>query len=212
MAEGSSSGRDVKAAILEAAESIFADFGYHGTTTRAIAEAAHVNLALIHYHFGSKEQLHDKILFNQAIPLNRARLRRLDAVLAETKTPTLRAVLEALLQANLEYVVANPRSARNYARIADRIAYGVDQRSRRLMSELFDEVAEKYIAAIQLSLPGMSRQDAVWAYALLVIAGKQLFEKSSRVAFEKEDWAPQEVYDRILAFALAGIRGLGAVA
>jgi AcrR family transcriptional regulator len=50
------------AAILEAARSLFAERGFAGTSTRAIATAAGVNLAMIHYYFGNKEQLYQRVV------------------------------------------------------------------------------------------------------------------------------------------------------
>lgn len=44
-------------AIMETAEALFAEKGFHGTSVRDIAEMAHVNLAMISYYFGSKEKL-----------------------------------------------------------------------------------------------------------------------------------------------------------
>lgn len=38
--------------ILNAAEKLFADLGYKGTTTRAIAKKAKVNTAMLSYYFG----------------------------------------------------------------------------------------------------------------------------------------------------------------
>lgn len=43
--------------IMEAAERLFADKGFSGTSVRDISEAAGVNLAMISYYFGSKEKL-----------------------------------------------------------------------------------------------------------------------------------------------------------
>lgn len=42
---------------MEAAEKLFAEQGFAGTSVRDIAETAHVNLAMISYYFGSKEKL-----------------------------------------------------------------------------------------------------------------------------------------------------------
>jgi AcrR family transcriptional regulator len=42
---------------MEAAEALFAEQGFAGTSVRDIAEAAGVNLAMISYYFGSKEKL-----------------------------------------------------------------------------------------------------------------------------------------------------------
>jgi AcrR family transcriptional regulator len=48
---------DKQIQIMEAAERLFADHGFSGTSVRDIAEAAGVNLAMISYYFGSKEKL-----------------------------------------------------------------------------------------------------------------------------------------------------------
>jgi AcrR family transcriptional regulator len=55
--EAKSDEKSTKARILKAAEGMFARNGYSGTTTREIVEEAGVNIALLHYHWGSKEEL-----------------------------------------------------------------------------------------------------------------------------------------------------------
>ena len=42
---------------MQAAEELFAEKGFDGTSVRDIAETAGVNLAMINYYFGSKEKL-----------------------------------------------------------------------------------------------------------------------------------------------------------
>jgi len=44
-------------ALLDAAEQLLVDVGYAGITTRKLAEAAGVNHGLVHYYFGSNENL-----------------------------------------------------------------------------------------------------------------------------------------------------------
>lgn len=48
---------NAKEAILDAAMRVFARYGYEGASLPRIAEAAEVAHPLIHYHFGSKENL-----------------------------------------------------------------------------------------------------------------------------------------------------------
>lgn len=48
---------DSRAEILEAARTLFAARGFQGATTRSIAERAGVDVALIHYFFGTKAGL-----------------------------------------------------------------------------------------------------------------------------------------------------------
>lgn len=48
--------------ILKAAERLFAERGYDGTSVRAIVARAHVNQAAINYHFEGKEGLYREVL------------------------------------------------------------------------------------------------------------------------------------------------------
>jgi AcrR family transcriptional regulator len=48
---------ETKVKILAATDHLFGDLGFDATTTRDIAERSGVNKALIHYHFGSKDEL-----------------------------------------------------------------------------------------------------------------------------------------------------------
>jgi AcrR family transcriptional regulator len=48
-------------AIIETAEKLFAVTGFDGTSVRDIAQAAEVNVAMISYYFGSKEQLMEAV-------------------------------------------------------------------------------------------------------------------------------------------------------
>ncbi|WBV61336.1 TetR/AcrR family transcriptional regulator [Chryseobacterium camelliae] len=48
--------------ILYAAEKLFAELGFEGTSTREIAKAANVNISMISYYFGSKEKLYEKLV------------------------------------------------------------------------------------------------------------------------------------------------------
>jgi len=56
---------DKQIQIMEAAEKLFAEQGFAGTSVRDIAEAAHVNLAMISYYFGSKEKLMEAMFLHR---------------------------------------------------------------------------------------------------------------------------------------------------
>lgn len=47
-----------KLELIKAAGKLFAEHGFEGVSTRKIAKSASVNLGLIHYHFGTKENLY----------------------------------------------------------------------------------------------------------------------------------------------------------
>jgi TetR/AcrR family transcriptional regulator, regulator of cefoperazone and chloramphenicol sensitivity len=53
---------NTKEALLEAAGELFADSGLEGVSVRSISKKAHANIAAIHYHFGSKENLYLQVV------------------------------------------------------------------------------------------------------------------------------------------------------
>ncbi len=64
-----------KAAIIQAAGELFANFGFNGVTARQVAAQAGVSLGAIPYHFGSMEALYEEVLVtavkvsDEAVPL-----------------------------------------------------------------------------------------------------------------------------------------------
>lgn len=53
---------DKKEKILEAAEKLFGEHGYDGTSTRMLAKEAGINIAMLSYYFGSKEKLFEAMV------------------------------------------------------------------------------------------------------------------------------------------------------
>lgn len=73
--EGEERGGDTRSRILEAATMHFAEKGFDGARTQAIADDAGVNKAMLYYHFRDKEHLylemltgHFHVIFRQVFP------------------------------------------------------------------------------------------------------------------------------------------------
>lgn len=47
----------MKGRILKAARRVFGEYGFHGTTTRMIAEDVGIDISTLHYHWGDKSDL-----------------------------------------------------------------------------------------------------------------------------------------------------------
>src|SRR5437588_2066460 len=56
------SSEERRAAIVKAVRRLFAEKGFHGTTTRELAEAAGVSEALLFKHFPNKEALYGAMM------------------------------------------------------------------------------------------------------------------------------------------------------
>jgi AcrR family transcriptional regulator len=53
-----------KARILKVARKVFGEYGYHGGTTRMIAEEVGIDLSTIHYHWGEKKDLYEAVILD----------------------------------------------------------------------------------------------------------------------------------------------------
>ncbi|MDO7743098.1 MAG: TetR/AcrR family transcriptional regulator [Pedobacter sp.] len=61
---------DKKANILSAAETLFSELGYEGTSTRQIAKESGANMSMINYYFGSKEGVFLEIMNKRLLEFN----------------------------------------------------------------------------------------------------------------------------------------------
>jgi AcrR family transcriptional regulator len=204
---------DTPTAILDAAERIFAESGFHGATTRAIAEGAGANPALIHYHFGSKEALYEAVFARRSDAINGERRAQL-AALQAGRAPTLEAVLAALLEPTIALGRDPSRGGAQYARLLAHVAAGTDPRSQRLARERYDDTARLFIAAIAAAVPGLSATDAVRVYLHAISIGMALMAPTGRARDLSDgaiaDEALERIVDRAVRFIAAGIRAMAA--
>ena len=93
-----------KAAVLAAAERLFALHGFQNVSVRDITAEAGVNLASVNYHFGSKDALLFEIFRRRTAELNRERARMLhEANGRHAGKPPIREILEALFAPPLRW-------------------------------------------------------------------------------------------------------------
>lgn len=149
---------DTKQKILDAAERLIAEQGYAATSLRQIIAEAGVNLASVHYHFGSKEELLDEVVKRKADPVNAKRLELLDRAVAESAPgyPPVGQVLEAFLAPTAEAANRNPQFVKVMGRI---LAEGLLQ---RVVEKNFKPVSGKFFAAIRQVVPDLPEAEFQW--------------------------------------------------
>jgi AcrR family transcriptional regulator len=155
---------DTKQKILDTAERLFSSQGYDATSLRHIIAEAGVNLAAIHYHFGSKDELLDELIMRKAGPVNRERMARLDQVEAEAagRRPSLEKVLEAFLLPMSEAADRNPQFVRLMGRIhAEGLMQSVVRRH-------FQEIIARFFSAMRKAVPELPEQEFLWRVHFMV--------------------------------------------
>lgn len=95
--------RDTEALILQAAEREFLEKGYSGAKTTAIAQAAGVTHAMLHYYFRTKEKLFEKIAVGKMNQLKRVMF----GVIGNPDLP-LRERIKQGVEQHFDFIAENP--------------------------------------------------------------------------------------------------------
>jgi len=204
---------DRRAAILNAAEELFAKHGYDGVTLRSIAKRAGVDLALPNYYFGPKRDLFDAVLMRRAEVLNAWRLKALeDALSAARPNP---ASVEAIVRAYLGPLltgahVAEPGWKHYYALIA--YVNNSPEWGGRLMTQFFDPLIDQFIDALRLSLGDVDEKALFWSYHCFSGALTLTFAETGRIDHLSKGLCRSDdldgAYEHVVRFITAGFESI----
>ena len=154
--------------ILDCAENLFADSGFHATSVRDIATLAECQFALIGYHFGAKSELLDHVLARRSSVLNEERMERLDRLRDRSKGKpiAIRELVEAFVGAIMDRAGQGDAGWSNYTRLIAAIAISAEW--SYLTDKHFNEVARLYVAEMKRSLPKVTDERLHQAFFFLL--------------------------------------------
>src|SRR5262245_21695233 len=120
---------ETRTRILDAAEELFMQQGFGGTSMRLLTSKAGVNLAAVNYHFGSKDALIEAVFRRRLDPMNAARIAALERAEAEAgarsggqeaRALTPEAIIRAFVGESLRMVEDGKDGGRDFIRLLDR--------------------------------------------------------------------------------------------
>ena len=203
---------DTKEEILNAAEVLFARAGYHAASMRAITESAGVNLALVNYHFGSKEALLEAVIARRLRPVNELRLRRLQEIRSRAGERNISPDLPEILRAYIEPVFGTGDSERGWADFANLIGRAfteTDETAQKILLRHMKPANQLMLELLGAALPDLSGQEVFWRYQFLIGALGRAIRMNSSPGYErlkKNFEADSETLIRMLvSFAGAGM-------
>lgn len=202
-----------KEEILDAAETLFAARGFEGASMRAIAEAAGVAQALLHYHYRTKEGLFEAMFLRRSGAINRIRLARLDVMSARGR-PSVEDIVEALLRPTIEAGHDPSGGGGRFASLILAVSTAEGEWQKGLVARSYDPMAERFIDALMGALPGLDRANATWGYLFIVGAALTQMAPTGRAdrlsAGAASDVDSDAMLARAVIFAAAGLRALAA--
>ena len=106
--------KSTKLKIMDAAEKLFAEKGYEGTSIRAICSTARANVAAVHYHFNGKEGVVEAIFERRMVGLAARRKELLDNAFAQNELPDVRSLIETFVLPLAELIASAGSSGQAY--------------------------------------------------------------------------------------------------
>jgi len=153
---------ETRTRILDAAEELFMQHGFEGTSMRLLTTNAGVNLAAVNYHFGSKHALIEAVFRRRLDPMNTARIAELDKLEAEQRAPSPEAIIRAFITPGLRLMEDGKTGGRNFTRLLGRTYTEPNKLLRQLIGQMYAPTMQRYKAALERALPQMPREELVW--------------------------------------------------
>lgn len=201
--------------ILDAAETLFAEWGFHATSLRQITDRAGVNVASVNYHFGSKERLLDSVLTRRLQPLNAERMKRLaefqESCLASGEPVSVRGIYRCFLDPTLMAVMSG--QAGNLSLIMGRIFTEFKGVMMARVAPLLEPVIDAYIVALCDALPEFSKNEVTIRFRMSMGAMHHAIH-TLRANMDdalpqalKCDLSPDEMVEILIGFVSRGMEG-----
>lgn len=177
---------DTRTQILEAAEQLFGERGYRGTSIRAITERAGANLAAVGYHFGSKQDLLAAVTQRVIEPITAAQGAGLDRLLAHTPQPSVAELVEVFAGPLFDEMPGGARTSRLIMTILSDPA----EEMRGWTGPAVDTVQDRFLAAFSRALPHLTPGE-LWfrVRGVLAVTAVDRVDPDHRPAGDARRWA-----------------------
>ena len=196
-----------KERILDAAETLFAQHGFGGTSLRQVTSQADVNIAAVNYHFGSKENLVNEVFRRRMDEMSGQRMARLRAAV-EADPADLEGILAAFVEPPLA-MAQDRRGGGAFIRVIARAYAEKNDSLRRFLSEQYGHVLRAFAKAIAGCMPGLSKEELYWRLDFLAGAltyAMADFGMIKRPVGMSEQEHRQRAARELIRFAAAGFK------
>lgn len=152
------------ARILDAAEQLFAEFGYHGVTLKDVAARVGISSTLIHYHFKGKESIFEAVWARRAPISARNRLEAMRRYAEEAgDNITVEGALHAWIDTDLNEQVEHEEQWIAFGKIAAQANSAAGWGAEK-MTKYFNPVVLALIDLLKKAMPDCDEATIFWGY------------------------------------------------
>ena len=195
--------------ILTVAESHFAVHGYFATSMRQLTREAEVNVAAVHYHFGSKDSLFLAVLKRRIAPFVSMVLSNMQQKQSEQGLRP-EDLVHAFVEVCLLYAREQEYEAVLVTRLVSRLMLDEYRTFREQLAQEYADVIEQCLHLFEQALPHLDKETVRWRMHIALstlfnsFAGNDVLK-----ALARREWVnaknPEQVARFVVPFVVAGL-------
>jgi len=196
--------------ILDAAETLFADTGFNGTSLREITGTAGVNLAAVNYHFGSKKELIKAVMSRYMDELSPKLESALSALLKDESKPNLDEVFFTFIEPLLYLNEFRVNGTGKFLQLLGRGYTDSQGFLRWFLTTQYPNVFVFFTKAVQKAYPELTTEEMFWR--LHFTMGTIVFTMSSSDALIdiarndfQNDLTIETLIHKVIPYVAAGV-------
>jgi AcrR family transcriptional regulator len=209
----SRAGAYTRGKTLNAAERLFAEHGYDGTSLRDISEASGLHIALSSYHFGTKERLFEEVIRRRAEEIVKQRMAALEKIDPETMpaSQAVRKLIEGYTQPMLQARYERSKQWQAHVRLMSQLISV--RRWVPLIQRYYDESGRAYLSKLRLALPNADNAALLDTFSFMIATMSYVCSYPDRFSEMKTKALPrkQEIaiaVEHFMRFVHAGFMAL----
>lgn len=195
--------------LLNEAEELFAQRGYHAVSVREITKAAESNLAAVNYHFGNKQNLYLEVFRSRWLPRASRIQQSFRQSLKNNGNPTPNMVVQSFARAFLEGPMSADERTRHLKLISGELVQPTEA-FELVVEQVFRPLFDKLLEDLQKVMPDTidEKQMVLNVFSILSMVLYFNFARpliSSFVGGQEGNELETRLVDHIVQFSLNGV-------
>ena len=195
--------------LLNEAEELFAQRGYHAVSVREITKAAESNLAAVNYHFGNKQNLYLEVFRSRWLPRASRIQQSFRQSLKNNGNPTPNMVVQSFARAFLEGPMSADERTRHLKLISGELVQPTEA-FELVVEQVFRPLFDKLLEDLQKVMPDTIDEKQMVLNVFSILSMVLYFNLarpliSSFVGGQEGNELETRLVDHIVQFSLNGV-------
>lgn len=205
------SNKSVQERLLNAAEELFCERGFEGTSIRDIAASAGCNIASVNYYFGGKQQLYEQVWQHHLIPMRDSRIASIERIYQKKEQkPSLDELIKSFADEFIGSIVDTQKTSR-LGKLMAREYINKHLPENMFLNEIMMPTVNAMQKALMLTFPNLDESKiplivfSIIGQLVHLVHVRELFKEDTNELIRKA-FNSNEIINHIVKFSCAGIR------